>query len=142
MSRQRAQATPDDRWPVLHQPSDSHVFVVTEIANMLVITGSDANKSESLDDIIGSLEPYPEVMCFGRAIEAGHRVIFDSGAKQAICLMAFTEWMALYLPCLFGRLGAKGSKGVSYDMCCITSADNRAGDRQVAYKIQAARRAW
>src|SRR6185369_2677400 len=51
-------------------------------------------------------------------------------------------WAARYQPCLFGRLGAKGSKGVSYDICWVTSADIRAGDRHVSEKIQSARREW
>jgi hypothetical protein len=109
---------------------------------MLVITGSDTNKNESLDDIIGSLDAYPEEMSLGRDIDAVHRVMFGSGADQQVCHKAFTDWVARYQPCLFGRLGAKGSKGVSYDVCWVTSADIRAGDQQVADKIQSARRAW
>ena len=44
---------------------------------MLAITGSDTRKTESLDDMIGSLEAYPEAMSLGRDIDAAHRVMFE-----------------------------------------------------------------
>src|SRR5262245_22132683 len=109
---------------------------------MLAMAESDADGRESLDDMIGSLDLYPEEMSLGRDIDAAHRVMFGSGADQQACHKAFTDWVARYQPCLFGRLGARGSRGVSYDVCWVGSADIVAGDRQVADKIQSARRAW
>jgi hypothetical protein len=113
-----------------------------ELAIMSAVLKFEVQQSESLDDIIDSLDTYPEAMSFGRDIDAVHRVMFDGEPDRQGSQKAFADWVARYQPCLFGRLGAKGSKGVSYDMCWITSQDIRAGDAHVTSKIQGARRAW
>ncbi len=109
---------------------------------MPIALEKDVHKTESFDQIIDSLDPYPEHMSFGRDIDAAHQIMFDSGSDHNACRKAFLEWTARYQPCLFGRLGAKGSKGVNFDVCWITSSDIKAGDQHVADKIQATRRAW
>ncbi len=101
-----------------------------------------ALESGSLEEIIDALEVYPEEMSFGRDIDGAHQVMFQSGVDQQVCQKAFLDWVARYQPCLFGRLGAKGSKGVAFDICWIDSEDIRAGDWHVIEKIQTARRAW
>lgn len=101
-----------------------------------------AYESASLEEIIDSLETYAEDMSFGRDIDAVHRVMFDSGADHQARDKAFLDWVARYQPCLFGRLGARRSKGVTFDLCWIDGEDIRAGDWHVMEKIQTARRAW
>lgn len=96
----------------------------------------------SLEDIIQSLETYPGGMSFGRDIDAAHAVMFGADAGEESCRKALLDWVARYSPCLFGRLGARGSKGVFFDLCWISSSDIRAGDWHVADRIQRARRAW
>ena len=109
---------------------------------MSVALESVGHDGESLAGIIGELETYPEEMSLGRDIDAAHRIMFGSGADQAACQKAFLDWVARYSPCLFGRLGAKGTKGVTYDVCWIDTADIEAGDWHLIDKIQTARRAW
>jgi hypothetical protein len=109
---------------------------------MLFGSAIKVRECESLDQIIGSMEMYPEGTSLGADIDAVHRTMLDSGADEEACYSAFMAWMARYQPCLFGRLGARGTKGVSYDVCWITTEDIRAGDLHVSDKIQRARRAW
>jgi hypothetical protein len=101
-----------------------------------------AYESQSLEEILGSLEIYAEGMSLGPDIDAAHRVMFGSGSDEQASRKAFLDWTARYQPCLFGRLGARGSKGVAFDICWIDSADIKAGDWHVTQKIQSARRAW
>lgn len=101
-----------------------------------------APKEESLDEIIDGLEMCPEDLSFGKDIDAAHRLMFGPEVDNQVARQAFLDWTARYSPCLFGRLGAKGSKGVFYDVCWITSDDIKAGDWHVAELIQTARRAW
>lgn len=109
---------------------------------MLVGFESHARAPESLQQIIDSLELYPEDMSLGADIDAAHREMFDGEADEAGSYKAFIAWAARYQPCLFGRLGAREAKGVSFDVCWISSRDIQAGDLHVEHKIQAARRAW
>ena len=109
---------------------------------MLAALQCDLHEEESLDEIAEGLEALPDQMSLGRDIDAVHRVMFEGGSDHQACNKVFLDWLARYQPCLFGRLGARGSKGVSYDICWITSQDIQAGDGHVAEKIQTARRAW
>jgi len=98
--------------------------------------------AESLDEIIASLDIYPEDMSFGRDIDAVHQLMFGGDADEAASRKALLDWLARYQPCLFGRLGARGAKGVNFDLCVITWADIKLGDWHVTEKIQSERRAW
>lgn len=109
---------------------------------MLVASQRCPMNHESLDEIIGSLDLYPPDTSFGPDIDNVHRAMFEPGADEQACHKAFITWAARYQPCLFGRLGAREAKGVSFDVCWITSSDIQAGDLHVTAKIQAARRAW
>lgn len=109
---------------------------------MSAVFAESASEFESLDQIIDSLDLYPDEMSLGRDIDEVHKVMFGGGADQKACQEAFLGWASRYQPCLFGRLGAKGSKGVAFDVCWITRNDLMVGDCHVARKIQAARRAW
>lgn len=109
---------------------------------MLVATDCHAHRSESLGEIIASLDTYREEVSLGADIDAVHEVMFAAGSDREACCKALLGWLARYQPCLFGRLGARQSKGVAYDICWITQHDIEAGDRHVSEKIQYARRAW
>jgi hypothetical protein len=107
-----------------------------------MLVESNDNISNSLDDITSSLELYPEGMSLGEDIDAAHRAMFEKEADEKAGYNAFMDWAARYQPCLFGRLGARETKGVSFDVCWLTSRDIRAGDLHLARKIQAARQVW
>lgn len=109
---------------------------------MLVGFESNARAPESLEDILESLDPYPQDMSLGADIDAVHREMFTDTADVQSCYDAFITWAARYQPCLFGRLGAREARGVCFDACWVTSRDIRAGDLHVEQKIQAARRTW
>jgi hypothetical protein len=109
---------------------------------MLLALENKFDDYESLNDIIDSLEPYPDDMSLGADIDAVHRAMFEQDADDEAAYNALIAWSARYQPCLFGRLGARSAKGVSYDVCWITSRDIQLGDLHVERRIQAARVAW
>lgn len=109
---------------------------------MLFGSGSDHFKHESLNEIIESIDKYPPGHSLGADIDAVHRVMFEEAADDEARCKSFLSWMARYQPCLFGRLGARQAKGVSYDICWINATDISLGDLHVSKKIQRARRAW
>ncbi|HCT7642187.1 TPA: hypothetical protein OT834_002993 [Morganella morganii] len=109
---------------------------------MLISVDEGAITTESLFEIIKDLDTYSDDMSFGKDIDEVHKIIFTDEIGEKACCEAFLSWAARYQPCLFGRLGAKEAKGVTYDICWLTSRDIEAGDLHIGAKIQAARRAW
>lgn len=81
-------------------------------------------------------------MSFGQDIDVAHQEIFSSGNSSESTRQSFLKWVSRYQPCLFGRLGAKGQRGVAYDLCWLTTDDIERGDYHLISKIQQARRAW
>lgn len=109
---------------------------------MLISVDDGSERQESLWDIIDSLETYPDDFSFGKDIDDAQQTLFAQGVSESECCEAFLKWASRHQPCLFGRLGAKESKGVAYDICWLSSRDIEAGDAHVSLKIQAARRVW
>ncbi|WP_321911971.1 hypothetical protein [Burkholderia cepacia] len=99
-------------------------------------------ETASLRDLIAELDLYNAGTSFGADIDSAHREMFEEGVSEDDAAGVFVNWAAKYQPCLFGRLGAKESKGVSYDICWLTSRDIEQGDLHLINKIQHARRAW
>lgn len=106
----------------------------------MVITQS--SEAMSLHDMIAGLDLHDPGMSFGADIDSAHRAMFEEGVSQDDAAAIFLAWAAKYQPCLFGRLGAKESKGVAYDICWLTSRDIEQGDLHLINKIQFARRTW
>lgn len=84
----------------------------------------------------------PDDFSLGEDIETANRLMLDPGLtadqKQAV----FFAWAAKYQPCLFGRLGSRGQRGIGIDMVWIDDDDIERGDHHVTNLIQDARRAW
>jgi hypothetical protein len=84
----------------------------------------------------------PDGFDLGDDIETANAALLDPGLtaeqKQAI----FFAWSAKHQPCLFGRLGSRGQRGIGIDMVWIDDADIDCGDHHVMCKIQYARRSW
>ncbi len=101
--------------------------------------------SKSLATLIQELEDtgniFPFDTRFGDDIDAAHRAIFNNAADEDASEI-FLKWVGKFSPCLFGRLGAKRSKGVAYDILWLSTRDIQMGDYHLITKIQEARRAW
>lgn len=98
--------------------------------------------SRSLNELIEELDQHEADISFGQDIDIAHKEIFSSGNNSDSAGQSFLRWVSRYQPCLFGRLGAKGQRGVAYDLCWLTTYDIEKGDYHLISKIQQARRAW
>lgn len=96
----------------------------------------------SLNDLVKDLDQHETDVSFGQDIDATHREIFSIGNDSESAKRSFLKWASRYQPCLFGRLGAKGQRGIAYDICWLTTDDIEQGDYHLLGKIQQDRRAW
>ncbi len=96
----------------------------------------------SLQSLLNDLDVYDPGISFGSDIDATHAEMFDSTTSSACKKQAFLNWVARYQPCLFGRMGAKGVRGIGIDMCWLDEQDINLGDIHITDKIQYTRRAW
>lgn len=85
--------------------------------------------SPSLNDLMEELDQHEADISFGQDIDVAHKEIFSSGNSSESTEQSFLKWISKYQPCLFGRLGAKGQRGVAYDLCWLTTDDIEQGDR-------------
>jgi hypothetical protein len=95
-----------------------------------------------LRDLLQSLERYPEDFSFGEDIDAVQRALLDPAVGIDQKHSNLRSWLSRHQPCLFGRLGARGLKGIDFDICWIDERDLVDGEVKICRKIQNARRAW
>jgi hypothetical protein len=95
-----------------------------------------------LKAMIDDLETYDPSFSFGSDIDKVHEVLFGSTTDIDHKHEVLRNWLARHQPCLFGRLAAKGLRGINFDVCWIDESDLNAGDAGITAKIQRARREW
>jgi hypothetical protein len=101
-----------------------------------------------LTDLLDALPLRPRDHGFGADIDRAHRVLLDPDAAEPQKEAELRRWLALYQPCLFGRLAARqgagtaASKGLGFEIVWIADRDLDLGEEHVAARIQAGRRAW
>jgi hypothetical protein len=78
----------------------------------------------------------------GPDIDDANVVLLDPTIDDEAKIARFRKWASRFQPCMFGRLGAKGLRGIRYDFCWINRGDLGRGSSHVAHKIQQARREW
>jgi hypothetical protein len=95
-----------------------------------------------LADALQAVPVLPDDFDLGKDIDAANRSLLEDALTAEQKQEVFFSWAAKYQPCLFGRLGSRGQRGIGIDMVWIDDADVDAGDHHVMSKIQLARRAW
>jgi hypothetical protein len=78
----------------------------------------------------------------GPDIDEANALLLDPTVDDDSKIARFRKWASRFQPCMFGRLGAKGLRGIRYDFCWINRDDIGRGSAHVAQKIQRARRDW
>ena len=96
----------------------------------------------SLHSLIEDIDVHDSSTSFGADIDESNNALLDSKMSREDKAAAFLKWSARYQPCLFGRLGSKGLKGVGVDICWLDEEDISRGDAHLTDKIQNARREW
>ncbi|MGJ3264273.1 MAG: hypothetical protein ACFE0R_13655 [Salinarimonas sp.] len=96
----------------------------------------------SLDQLLANSDVFDDQVSFGDDIDRAHEVLLDETRSHQERCDRFLEWASRYQPCLFGRLGARKTMNISYDICWIDEQEVRNGDTYLIKKIRAARRAW
>jgi hypothetical protein len=107
-----------------------------------MLVPSHIEHHSALAELIAGLDQCDPTVSFGADIDTAQQKLLDPTLTADQRVDVFFEWAARSQPCLFGRLGAKGSKGVGIDVCWIIESDILAGDAHLTQKIQCARRAW
>lgn len=100
------------------------------------------NANLELKDLLDDLDLHPREKSFGDDIDLANKEIFHLSSSADESCISFLNWVARYQSCLFGRMGARGAKGINYNICWITSTDINEGDNHLREKIQQARRDW
>lgn len=92
--------------------------------------------------LIDDLDVHEPDVSLGPDIDMAHQTILDPCSSKQVRSQAFFDWASRNQPCLFGRLGSKGLRGIGIDICWLDETDIRLGDAYIATKIQRARRQW
>jgi hypothetical protein len=95
-----------------------------------------------LEVMLASIPGAPVPAGQGPDIDDANVVLLDPAIEDETKIARFRKWASRFQPCMFGRLGAKGLRGIRYDICWINRAELVRGSSYVAHKIQQARRAW
>jgi hypothetical protein len=101
----------------------------------------ELRESSALKEALDQLPQLPKALDWGSDVNEANQKLFSEISKEEKC-QVFLDWAAKYQPCMFGRLGAKQSKGIAYDMVIVDDDDLNRGEGHVEAVIQAARRAW
>lgn len=95
-----------------------------------------------LDELLASLPQLPVGQSLGPDLDEANTVLLDERVAVEQKEQCFRKWASRFQPCMFGRLGAKNSNGIHYDICLISRADLRLGTDHVREQVQRSRRAW
>ena len=95
-----------------------------------------------LEAMLASLPARHEPCSLGVDIDAANVMLLDPNVDQEDKKAQFRQWASRYQPCMFGRLGARGTAGIHYDICWIDRAAMCNGRAHVKQMIQQARQAW
>ena len=98
--------------------------------------------ASDLEELLRDLPQLPAEFSFGKDVDEANAVLLSDTVAEADKEACFRRWASRFQPCLFGRLGAKRSNGIAYDICWITESDLLWGSAHVEQKIQRARRSW
>jgi hypothetical protein len=96
----------------------------------------------SLCTLLEELPQYPENHDFGLDINKANQILLSEEFDISEKVQCLFDWFGRNQPCLFGRMSAFDSKGLSVNICWITENEIALGDLYLYRKIQAARRAW
>jgi hypothetical protein len=100
------------------------------------------HETGDLLELLEALDSRCEGVNLGADIESANAELLDPTVDPEEKKMLFRRWARRHQPCFFGRLGAKGSAGVHYDICWIDRANLCRGSEWVSRLIQQARREW
>ncbi len=103
---------------------------------------SSFEPATDLDELLASIPGVGAAISQGQDIDEANAVLLDPLVDNDMKIARFRKWASRYQPCMFGRLGAKGLRGVRYDVCWVSRDDLGLGGSHVAQKIQQARREW
>ncbi|WP_188914383.1 hypothetical protein [Salinarimonas ramus] len=81
-------------------------------------------------------------LSFGADIDAAHEVVLDTERPREERLDALLAWASRYQPCLFGRVAARGLRGIGIACCWLDDDDIARGDEHLRARLQEARRDW
>jgi hypothetical protein len=104
--------------------------------------GSNRPATADLTEILSNLGRYSETTSLGPDIDMANVELLDPAVDPEVKKARFRQWARRHQPCLFGRLGAKDSAGVHYDMCWVDRATLCRGSKWVTRVIQQAREDW
>ena len=103
---------------------------------------SPKQPTTDLDVLLASIPGAPATTGQGPDIDDANVVLLDPTVEDDIKIARFRKWASRFQPCMFGRLGARGLRGIRYDICWINREVLSRGSAHVARKIQRARREW
>jgi hypothetical protein len=99
-----------------------------------------AQMASELQFLLGQLtaDPWRAEKGFSAEVAAANEKIFSARTDDQIKTV-LAEWLAMFQPCLFGRIAAKRDQ-LAY--CVLTEGDLKQDDQVVRDKIQTCRRRW
>jgi hypothetical protein len=108
----------------------------------MILNTAPLTCDSSLLSMIEDLEVCDPSATFGSDIDAAQAAIFGGTATAAEKAQILLDWAARFQPCLFGRLGSKGLKGLAIDVCWLDEGDIGMGEAHLCAKLRQARRMW
>lgn len=103
---------------------------------------NESVRRHTIRELIDRLPVLDATHSFGDDIDRAHKEAFHPAASSAERENVILAWMGKYLPCLFGRMGSRGTVGFALTTCWISSADIDWGESYLLQKIQRARIDW
>lgn len=103
--------------------------------------GNVTGASETLRSAIRRLGSVGKAS-LGEDIDEAHIHLLDKSIGEAEKRARLLDWIARFQPCLFGRVGAKGARGIVLDVCWVNSSDIDQGEDIVRERVQSARKSW
>jgi hypothetical protein len=103
---------------------------------------SASSPTTDLDELLASVPDTPYGGSLGPDIDDANLLLLDPAVGDEAKIARFRKWASRFQPCMFGRLGARGLRGIKYDFCWINRADISKGSAHVAHKVQQARWQW
>ncbi|HEY9802575.1 MAG TPA: hypothetical protein V6D25_19590 [Leptolyngbyaceae cyanobacterium] len=95
-----------------------------------------------LYEILENLPQYSEKHDFGADINEANLVLLSDDVDVKEKVESYFNWVRSFQPCIFGRMSAANSQGLSVNVCWISENEIAQGDLYLIEKIQTARREW
>jgi hypothetical protein len=123
-------------------PDGINPGITTDTRNLAMARPTSTEYHTDLDELLASVPQAGSGTSFGPDIDDANQVLLNPDIADDTKIERLRRWASRFQPCMFGRLGAKGLRGIRYDICWINRAALGRGSAYVRQLIQQARREW